>query len=392
MPPEAPDAWADVIQPASMSRLEPIYVVPTLSSTRGHRRLWLFAALVVMPTLLTGFYFGWVAPDRYVTEARFVVRKPGNATHSSAQSLSIEEGPKGFGGDDSYAVRDFLLSRDALRLVLDKADFRSALDRAGGDWLWRFPGMWNGSSDEKLFRLYQSLVSVEYDSSTSVTLLHVEAFQPEDAKRIAVVLMEGGEALINRMSEHARYDAVRVADAEVARSQIAALQAQNRVTAFREHESVIDPTQSSETILTTITALSQQLVDGRAQLEVTLQASPKSPQIPFLRNRLTAIQQQIDHERQRLAGDEQALAPRIAEYDRLTLERTFAEISFVSSLKLQEATRLDAERQQEYLERVVEPHAADEPRYPWRLTWIVSVLMVGSILFWMFQPKAGTQA
>ena len=389
MPPEAPDAWADVIQPAGMSRLDPIYIVPA-PPRRWQRRpriLLRIVLMVVLPTLLTGLYFSMVAADRYMAEARFVIRKPGGGPRGPAQSLSLDDGPKGFGGDDSYALRDFLLSRDALRLLLDNADFRAALTRAGDDWVWRFPSALNGSSDEKLYALYQSLVNVEYDSSTSVTTLRVEAFRPEDARRIALVLMEGGEALVNRMSEHARSDAVRVAAEEVARNENLALAAEDRVTAFRDRESVIDPTQVSKTVLKTIGALSLQMVETRAQLDVTMRASPNSPQIPPLRSRVTAIQQQIDHERDSLAGNDRSLAPRIAEYERLTLERGFAENTLISSLNLREAARLDALRQQEYLERVVEPHVADEAQYPWRIRWTVAAFLAGCFVFWMFRPR-----
>ena len=99
-----------------------------------------------------------------------------------------------------------------------------------------------------------------------------------------------------------------VAEDEVARSKQLALEAQERVTAFRDRESVIDPTQLSKTVLNTMTALSLQMVEDRAQLDVTMQASPHSPQIAPLRSHVKALQEQIDHERGTLAGDDRSLA------------------------------------------------------------------------------------
>lgn len=390
MPPEAPDAWADIIQPMGLSRLETIYAPPTLPPQRGPvRRTWLrFALLALLPALLSGLYFGLVATDRYLSEAHFVVRKPNAPTRGPSQGLSIEDGPKGLGGDDSFAVRDYLMSRDALQLLLDKADLRAALARGGNDWPWRFPSPLTGHTNEDLYRLYQSLVGIDYDSSTGVTTLRAEAFQASDAKRIATVLMAGGEALVNRLNERARADAIQVAQAEVSRAKAQALDAQDKVTAFRDQEAVIDPTQLSETVLKTIGALSLQLVEARAQQDVTAQASPNSPQIPLLRARVAALSQQIEHERNALAGDGHSLAPRIAEYERLTLQRGFAEKSFVSALSLQEAAKLDAQRQQAYLEQVVAPREADEARYPWRVAWTLGAFLAGCAVFWMFRPPA----
>ena len=151
---------------------------------------------------------------------------PGNAARGTPQSLSINDAPKGLGGDNSYVVRDFLNSRDALGLLLDKTDFRAEVARAGNDWFWRFPGPLTGNTDEDLYRLYQSFVKVDYDGSTGVTSLDVQAFEPEEARRLATVLIDGAEALLNRMNDRARTDAIRVAEDEVARSKQRALDQQ----------------------------------------------------------------------------------------------------------------------------------------------------------------------
>ena len=162
-----------------------------------------FLLLVVLPTAVAGLYFVVFAADRYVADAHFVVRKPNSPMRSAGPSLgSFDEGPKAFGSDDSYAVRDYLLSRDAMRMVIDKAGLRADLERAAHDPLWAFPGLFNGSSDEQLYRLYKSLVSVDYETTTGVTTLRVQAFNPEDARRMARYLMTSGESLLNN-AEHA---------------------------------------------------------------------------------------------------------------------------------------------------------------------------------------------
>ena len=388
MPPEAPDAWADIIQPIELSRPAPHgpFASQLARPRRRLRAAVRFLLIVLLPTLVAGTYFNFIAADRYVSEAKFLVRKPNALGRGPAQSLSIDEGPKGVGTDDSFALRDYLMSRDAVRLLVDKADLRGALAGAHYDPFWRFPSPFGGTSDEALYRRYQSLVSVDYESSTGVTTLYVEAFRPADAQRIATVLMDGGEALLNRLNERSRGDAVQVAAAEVARSRTEASVAEDRLTAFRERETVIDPTKYSETVLATMGTLSLQLVDTAAQLEVTMKASPNSPQIPPLRGRVRALQAQIDHERDTLAGGDMSLAPKIADYERLALSRDFAERSFVSALDLLEAARLEVLRQQEYLERVVEPGLADKANYPYRVLWTLGVLLAGLTVFVLFRP------
>ena len=387
--PEAPDAWADIAQLVELSRPSPVGLLDPPPPPR--RRLWRIAVrfllLVVLPTTLAGTYYAVFAADRYVAEAQFVVRKPNAPMRPTVPSLgSFDEGPKAFGSDNSYAVRDYLLSRDAMRLAVDRGGLRSDLERASHDPLWAYPSLFNGHSDEKLYRLYQSLVSVDYESTSGVTTLTVQAFTPQAARRIADTLMQGGENLVNSLNNRAREDAVRVAEAEVERTKEQARQAQAAVTAFRNREAMVDPLLLAKNVLGTIGGLTVQQADASTQLDVLRQASPNSPQIAPLRMRLKALQQQIDSERAILAGGPGSYAPRIAEYERLTLEEVFATKSFISALALLEMARVDTLRQQDFLDQVVVPDVADEAAYPRRIVWTSAVFIAGLLMFWVFRP------
>ena len=172
MPPEAPDSWIELIPLADMSRPGQQRRVPRpgLVSQRARRIFWMTLLLVILPVGLTTGYFTLIAVDRYVSEAKFVVRQPGMANRLGTQVISTEEAPKTASGEDSYAVRDFILSRDAMRLVIAEAGLKTMLRTAGADWLWRFPSPINGDSDENLYLLYQRLISADFESSTGMTL------------------------------------------------------------------------------------------------------------------------------------------------------------------------------------------------------------------------------
>lgn len=361
--------------------------------TRGNprRRSWLlFCLLVVLPTLMAGLYFGFLAPDRFVSEARFSIVRSNSAGHLPGGMFSVESSPKAIEADDAYAVRDFIGSRDAMRLLLDKADLRSALTPARSDPFWRFPGGLNGESNERLYRYLRSLISVDYDATTAMTTLQVRAFTPQDAQRIALVLLDGCEDLVNRLNDRARDDARRVAEEDVTRARAEATAAEEALTQFRNKWSLVDPTAYSQTILATITALSLEEVEATALLDVTTHSSPKSPQIAPLQARIRALHDQIEHERDRLAGSHDSLAPMVAEYERLLLLRDFAAKSFVTALTELEAARQDGERQQAYLTRVVTPMVADEPYSPYRLGMPLLVFVLGMLVFGAVRPATRT--
>ena len=391
MPPEAPYLWTDAVQLRELPRplLDKDVAGPSAQARRWRGVAARFLLILVLPTAVAALYFGFLSADRYVSEARLLVHSGNSPPRVRTPGLSVEDVPKGQGAEDAYAVKEFMLSRDGMRLLLDKAGLRPALARARRDPFWRFPGVLTGDSDEAMYRLYSSLVSADYQTTTGLIALRVEAFAPEDARRMAGVLIDGAEALANRLNERARTDAIDEAEREVNRSRALAMDAQARLTQFRRREAVVDPTLLSQTVISTIAALSLQAVETAAELDVTLHTSPNSPRSLPLQGRLRAIEGQIDRERGTLAGGQGSFARQIAEYERLLLDRDFAQKGFVSALNMRESARMDAERQQSYLDRVAEPRAADEAFYPHRIFWVSGIFLAGIVILWAFRPAAG---
>ena len=379
MPPEAPDSWIDLIPLPDMSRPGQRGRTPSpgLFTRRARRIAWLALLLVILPVGLVTGYFTLIAADRYVSEAKFVVRQPGMSNRLGAQTISTENAPKTSSGEDSYAVRDFIMSRDAMRLVIAEAGLKAMLRDFGADWFWRFPSPFTGSSDEDLYRLYESLVSADFESSTGMTTLRTQGVTPEAAQRLAVVLMRGAEALLNTLNARAQRDAVAGADHEVERTRAIARDAEAKLTAFRTEIGMADPLLLAKTVLETIAVLKMQQVETAAQLDVILQQAPNSPNVAPTRARVRALQAQLATEQASLAGGGAAFAPKIEIYERLLLQRKFAEDAYISSLAAQRIAEFEARKQQSYVEAVVAAGRPDRALYPWRLLWIASVAGFG---------------
>lgn len=370
----------------------PVHGLPALAGAvpvwRSRKLLLRFLLIVALPTLVAITYFDLVASDRYVSEAKFLVRNAQSLVPRPQQKVGLDEAASTFAAtDDSYVVHDFILSRDAMRLLVDKAGLREVLAHGGVDPFWKFPGLMTGSTDEDLYRLYLAMVSTSYDSTSGLTTLRVQAFTAADAKHIGNTLINGAEALMDRLNERARANAIQDAQTEIAKAREQAMRAIDDLTAFRNRESVIDPTIQSKSVLDVITTLSLRLAEASAQLDVISRSSPGNPQLPLLRARIEALQNQINRERATLAGTDRSFAPRIADYERLVLEQDFAEKRLTSALGVLEVAQQAAERQEIYLERVVEPHAADKADYPRRFAWPLCVLLASLAAFWIFRPE-----
>jgi capsular polysaccharide transport system permease protein len=354
-------------------------------------RILLFLLLVVVPIVGTATYLFGFAADRFESQAVFVVRNPRqadgallagsgrNTTDVFAQALPVAS-------DDSFAVQEFILSRDAMRLAGEQLDLRHILAGPATDPLWHFPSIFGDDTEEALYRTYLRHVDANYDFNTNISVLSVQAFSPADAQRLAAVLLGLSEDLVNRLNERGEQDAIRAAAVDVAQAREAAQRAINDMMAFRIRAKVVDPSGSANVLSKVLVTLLGELIDTRAQIDVIRTTAPRSPQLVPLQAKADSIQRQVDNEKANIGHGDAALAPQIAEYERLDLASKFADQALMGALASQERAREQAERKQVYLDRIAAPATPDEARYPWRILDLLVVVLAAGLLFALFSP------
>jgi len=335
--------------------------------------IW-FWAIVGLPTLVAAVYYFAIASDLYLSEAKFIVRSPKQVQASGLGALLQSTG-LGRAEDDTAAVQDFIMSRDAVRKLEQHNDLRTVFDRPEGDFVTRFPGVMFWRKDfEALFGRYDHFVSIETDTTTGVTGLHVKAYRPEDAKTIASALLAYSEQLINELNERARRDALGTARREVDRAEQRIAQIQSELTAYRVKQKMLDPKSASTGVLELIGQMNAAQTNARAQVGELLKNSPNSPQIPLVKTRIASLDKLIAEERAKLSGETDSVVSTLTEFERLTLERELGEKTLASAVTSLEAARLEAQRQQLYLETIAQPNLADYPLYPKRAVSFLTVV------------------
>lgn len=339
-----------------------------------------FLLVVVVPTLIAAIYYLLIASPRYVTEARFVVRQAAKEQPSSI-GLALQGVGISTSQTDSFAVHEYIDSRDALREVMAKLPVRSMYAPPNVDAFSRVPGIGGGQSFEDLYKGLSRYVTVGYDSTTGISILRVEAFSARDAQRMSLALLEGGEQLVNRLNSRAKGDAVEEAQRTVAEAQNRVTAARSRVAAFRNQEKFIDPALSASAGSELVGQLATTLAGIRAERAQIAAGAPSSPQIPAIDSRIRAYEQQIAIEQRRIAGDADSLASKASTYEQLTMERDFADRALMAATQAVESARLEGRRQQLYLERIVNPDLADKPVQPQRLLAILAVFCVTLTLY-----------
>ncbi|MGV1761066.1 capsule biosynthesis protein [Rhizobium sp. A22-96] len=352
------------------------------SIAKWMRSQLLLIVMVIIPGLLGGIYYGFICADQYISETQFVVRSP---NRNSAGLLSGFLQSTGFvrAQDDSYIVTQFIKSRAAVDALVEKDGLKEKLSRPEADFLSRYPLSWSEANGEGLFKHYLDIINIRTDTGSGVTTLSVRAFRADDAQRLASALVQHAEELINRLNDRARADAIRYAQVEVSDSQVRLSNMQKTLTDFRNRESLVDPTKQSTAALDMIARLSDDLAASKTRLAALDEQAPQSPQGEALRARVTAMERQISEERAHIVGNDGSMAPRIAQYEQLLLEREMAAKMLTSATVSLENAKIDAQRQQLYLERIADPNLPDHALYPKRIVAFSMLLAICFACFWI---------
>ena len=340
----------------------------------------LFLAVVILPTVLAALYFGLLASDVYVSKSQFVVRSPDKG---STNALGVLLKSTGFSntGDEVYAAHDYVQSRDALRALNRNG---AVVSTYGDDSIFildRFNPLGLSTSFEDLYDYYIGKVSVDYDTTSSVTTLTVRAFDPGDAFKFNRQLLEFSEEVVNRLNTRGRADLVKLAADEVRDAEAAARTAAIELARFRNAYGVVDPELQAKAQLELVEKLQDELIGARMQLLQLQSIAPENPQIPILRTRIAGLTREIDVQMGRVAGNRSSLSASAVQFQRLELERQFADRRLAAAMTSLQEAQNESRRQQAYVERIVQPNRPDEAQEPNRLRGILATFVLG-LLAW----------
>ncbi len=366
----AEDAWSEDGPPGRRRR-------SWLSRFLRHPYTW----LVLLPTLLATVYFYGFASPQYLSESRFVVRsRSGGSSDSNVGSVlsQMAGGASAAAPSEALAVYDYLGSVDLVAEANRRINLVDIYSRPESDIIAR---VW-WTDPERLARYFGWMSEIAVDSTSGILTLKVRTFRPEDSKLVNETLLGMAEALVNRMSERQREDALAVFRREVEIAEQRVLASRAALTAFREREQELDSAGTAQIAMQTIGTLESNLSAARAQLREQLRyMRPDNPQIQVTRNRIEALQRQIAEQRERWTRGDTTITQQLAAFERLMLERDFADRQLASATTSLEQARLDAQRQQAFVSRVVEPNLAVYALYPKCLLSIISIFLGLSVLY-----------
>lgn len=335
------------------------------------RRGWMarsFLALVLAPTLIFFLYVALWQSNVYVAETRLTVRgaqeqraiAPDPAGVIARMSAS---GPKST-IQDSYIVLNYIRSS---AILLDLGGRNYLQERFGAGHIDYFSRLKSDPKLEDMLKYWLRRVSASVDVISGILTVKVEAFARSQATQIAQDIVRLGEALVNDITLRNRRDAVERNEREVSLAAGKLAAARDKVTAFREQNTLIDPGARAQSIAELIGRLTLDKIGIENSLS-TLKGvvDEDSPTQRVQRSKLAAIDKQISDLRKSLTdpNDQTAVSAQIGSYERLKLEEQFAQTMYTIAQNSYQRARQELEKQQIYLVVVVPPTLPEQATYP----------------------------
>lgn len=348
-----------------------------------HRRRW-FLIAVMLPTLLATIYYGVVAADIYVSDSRFIIKSPDRkGPQLSGLAGLVQSSGLSSGHEETNEILDYVRSRDALSGLAKSSDVKAAFQDPQADVLSRYPAPFQRDSFENLYKFYNSMVSVNLDAETGIATLSVKAYSADAAYALNENILQLSEALVNRLNRRAQDKAVQEAALRVKDAEKRVLDARVGLRTFRNRQQIIDPEKQAEGTL----GIADKYIAARgalkAQYDQIRSQAPRNPALPAMAAQIAALDAQVATQNRQAYGSDKAIASKLVGYESLMVEQELSTEMLKSSSASLEQARVEAQKQQFYLERVVTPNKPDMPLLPKRLYRILVIFASALCLYFI---------
>lgn len=342
------------------------------------------ARFVAISILSAVVYWGFIASDRYVSEAHVIVQQSNMAGGQSFDFTSILTGASGGARADQLLLRDYLLSLEMLNKLDAKLDLRSHYSSWDNDPISR---MWFRNIDQERFHQYfLSRVSVEYDDYSGVLVIRAQAYNPDTAQAIASMMVAEGERTMNEMAHRLAREQVVFVEKQLSDSASKLQQARNAVLAYQNQKGLVSPQNTATALAGAIDRLEIQRTELQARRSTLLgYLSIKAPAVAELDMQIAGVERQMEKERARLASPGgKTLNAMVEEYQRLELEAQFAQDVYKTALISLETSRVEATRTLKKVSVLLQPTLPQYPMEPRRIYniavfFLVTLLLAGVI-------------
>ncbi len=338
--------------------------------------LWI---TVIIPTFCSIFYFSIWASDVYISESSFIVRSSRSQASLGGMGALLQSIGFARSQDDTFTVQEFMRSRNALSTLETDLPLRKYYDE--GEFFSRFDPLGLFDSQEAFYQYFRDHLSISIDSLSGIATLRVRTFDAASAQEINNALLNLAEKLVNQLNDRARGDTIKFAQQSVNEAENHLTETSVALSQYRVKNEIFDVASQSESVLTLVQKLQNELISIQTQLDQVRALSPNNPQVKVLRARQKSIREELSQQLDVVFEGKKSLTTQSAEYQRLILDDTLAKQQLTAAMSALQSAKEEAGRQQLYLEIIAKPNRPDLALEPHRLYNILATLILGLVLY-----------
>jgi capsular polysaccharide transport system permease protein len=208
-------------------------------------------------------------------------------------------------------------------------------------------------------------------------------------------MLTKSEQFVNRLNQDISQKQFGFAESELIRARTNLNQTKNKLLAYQESNTVIDPKGEAELASQTIGKLQEKLVELRVEL-ATLKRQfkdPAEPEVAVVADQVRELEEQIQKERRSLVSRKgRNLNRKAADVLKLESDVSFATDSYKLALASVEKARIESKRQQKFMALLSAPQLPEDPENNWRNRGFLTVLATCAVGFSLTKFIFGMQA
>jgi capsular polysaccharide transport system permease protein len=346
-----------------------------------------FVLFVAIPSCLSMVYYGFIASNQYVSEAKFLVNTnimPQLDTFGALTGLAPIVVVQ-----DTQIVANYVSSRAAVDAISKRINLIDAYSDPKIDFISRFD---RKKPIEKFLSYWDEMASASIALPAGIVTIRVKAFDPETAQKIANAILEVSEDLVNDMNNRMNNDAVHAAEVELQRSTERLGKARITLEQARNSAGVLDASKAGDAINALLLETKSALLSMQQEYVTKSKLiNPNTPQMKVLKNRIDTTAGQIADMEDQLTKRQQSIDNKLtvsasmSRFAELDLERQVAERLYSGAVASLEVARLASEQKLMYLNTFLRPALPQQPEYPKRVLYpILSVVALVAAwgMFW----------
>ncbi|MDG1115642.1 MAG: capsule biosynthesis protein [Flavimaricola sp.] len=376
--------------PADRRANEIMQIQRDMAKRRRKKSMMLLSRLaffVMLPTILVGYYFNYVATPMYATKSEFVIQQAESAAAAGLGGLFA--GTSMATQQDSITVQSYLTSRAALARLDEEHQFKAAFSDPQIDPIQRLPA---DATNEAAYGLYQDHIRISYDPTEGILKMEVIAPDPALSQQFSEALIGYAEEQVDQLTQRLREDQMSGARTSYEAAERRRAEALAAWLQIQQDVQQIDPVGETAARTQQISTLESQRQQLQLELQTRLNVSrPVEAQVNALRAQITGIETLIADLRNEMTmanatGD--SLAAKNTELRLAEENYTFQTVLVQQALQQMEAAQIEANRQVRYLSLGVVPTAPDEATYPRAFENTVVAFLIFAGLYLMLSITA----